>query len=765
MPTTRSAKNLRTTRSAPPLVEPPKKLQRNNISGGGGRSGSSGEENDESLARKLRLGLQLNGGTNNNNTAEKSSNESAPETAKRKLKNITNTVSVVAPVPGKEVIELATRKRRSTGDVTKNDCGEKRRKKGNDINLDSVSESEPISPTVDGRQRLKNVLGAHYFDVVNRLQLDYEPECLRKMSHCAGVHAKRINRAHRMHERRYRDTKELLVENRPDLFLNYLEQALLRREFIDSDLFLRTLELILTMNKPSSLLNADYTVEFVLRKAIDVLDHTVDFFPPCWLDVKQSYLNVLFGSLEEECFLKFDRSEGLFRLLLVLLERNVEFRSEDFGALTVSRSNSDPRGIASFQLWEQENNLKYDFDQLTREQKLDRLFAVLRVLVKILEMDLAMWTLRHPHKTKENLCSQTRRPLIGSVLWSEHSTVGEVNSLIKRIVQLYINVVAANYPEESIQVISRLVTVIGTVINLSEIQFDDGALDYPCIKNNTRYFVQQITRLMESSAQYSVSLCLRVIEQMRSPLIRMILVEQFLEKLTINTSQSGSGKSSTVSFVRILAKGHWRDYPLINHSSAENSSVDSDDPPTRYPLLKDRKLSKASRKEFTRDQYLNILFQGFSAYTKVYPLPEYFRMLKLFTDGGSPSSSSNKVRNATLKTPPRKVIQAAKYDFLSMERSIAQLMEQRKPDKIIVANRSNSNRLLLEEINVTPDLLDYYRDEVKHLLLMQRWFREKIIRATRQEHREVFKPWMEHLEQIDESLACESASTSSSSFD
>lgn len=47
-----------------------------------------------------------------------------------------------------------------------------------------------------------------------------------------------------------------------------------------------------------------------------------------------------------------------------------------------------------------------------------------------------------------------RKPLIASVLWHEHSTVGEVNSLIKRILALYVNVTAVRYPEDHIQTLS-----------------------------------------------------------------------------------------------------------------------------------------------------------------------------------------------------------------------------------------------------------------------------------------------------------------------
>lgn len=152
------------------------------------------------------------------------------------------------------------------------------------------------------------------------------------------------------------------------------------------------MELILTINKPSSELNADYSVPSVLQRAVDVLDRTTERFPPCWLDLKTAYQNIVFGRLEESCFTKYDLSEGLFRVVLVLLERCVE---SDGSVEKSVRSKSNERWMASFHLWEVENNQKYDFELLSRGDRLERLFLVLEILVKILELDLAMWILRY----------------------------------------------------------------------------------------------------------------------------------------------------------------------------------------------------------------------------------------------------------------------------------------------------------------------------------------------------------------------------------
>lgn len=61
---------------------------------------------------------------------------------------------------------------------------------------------------------------------------------------------------------------------------------------------------------------------------------------------------------------------------------------------------------------------------------------------------------RHPHNAKENMVNSNRMPLIASLLWNENSTIGEVNSIIKRIIALYVNVTAVHYPKDAIQTLS-----------------------------------------------------------------------------------------------------------------------------------------------------------------------------------------------------------------------------------------------------------------------------------------------------------------------
>ncbi|KAL1374560.1 hypothetical protein pipiens_004879 [Culex pipiens pipiens] len=648
---------------------------------------SSQEENDAALSKRFKFGLSI---------AEERRNL-------RKLKNITNTVLTAE---GAATVE--NRKRKKVEVVVEEDGGKRKK--------DAEESAEAI--VAENQQKLRESLGKHYFDVTRRLNLEYEPGCLRNVKQCAERHANRMVQARRVDLGRQRDTKELLIEARPLQFLEHLEQALMRNQFIDSQLFTKTLEVILTINPPSSELNADYKISSVLEHAT------------------------------KDCFSRYDRSEGLLKVVLFLLETCVE-SDPAAGRLHKTASSNMTSMMATFHQWEMENNQKYDFDLLSRDERFERLFIVLSILVKILELDLSMWILRHPHKTKENMQKDTRKPLLVSVLWNEHSTVGEVNSFVRRIVALYVNVVALRFPEEDVRVVARLLSVIGTTINLSEIQYD-GTVDYPCIKDNTRYFVRQISRQVESSPYYSMPLCLRAIEQMRSPLIRMILVDDLLHRF--NHQLDSSAGPCAASYLKHLVKGRWRSCAVEDDALQQPSDL----PAERYPFL-DRRRTRKSAHEIGRTQYVNLLLTGFRAYMQVFPVTHYFASFKQ-----QPPASTSYATRSPSKSPKRlstEQLRGHRFDFRALERRINVLEVQRKRSRTIVrpaAERPvpvDAAPLVLEEVNVTPALLVYYRDELKHLLLVQRWLRTRT--AAEQEERDMFAGWRKYLASIDETLSCE----------
>lgn len=93
------------------------------------------------------------------------------------------------------------------------------------------------------------------------------------------------------------------------------------------------------------------------------------------------------------------------------------------------------------------------FDSLRRDDKIDRIFLVLHLLVKLMESDLAIWIIRHPMHTNTTMSKPKRMPLIGYLLWPAEEC-GQINPLIKKILNLFVISISIGMPDDKIDVLA-----------------------------------------------------------------------------------------------------------------------------------------------------------------------------------------------------------------------------------------------------------------------------------------------------------------------
>ncbi|XP_058065916.1 uncharacterized protein LOC131215543 [Anopheles bellator] len=185
-----------------------------------------------------------------------------------------------------------------------------------------------------------------------------------------------------------------------------------------------------------------------------------------------------------------------------------------------------------FSAWYLNNQQKYNIDLLPREDRFRRLFMVLQLLVKILEMDLAMWILPNPLKARQKFCHASHCPLVAQLVWNGNT--GSVNLFVRKLFQMFVNITALEYPDEDIVVLARLLNLVMVAVNVSEFQHNDGMIQYPCLKKNSNYFAKQLWSTIESSAYYSVRLCLNTIRLVRAPFLKLsseISSQQYVDLL------------------------------------------------------------------------------------------------------------------------------------------------------------------------------------------------------------------------------------------
>uniref|UniRef100_A0AAG5DGN8 Uncharacterized protein n=1 Tax=Anopheles atroparvus TaxID=41427 RepID=A0AAG5DGN8_ANOAO len=632
-----------------------------------------------------------------------------------RLRNITNTIRMFTE-PGEESSSKSSR--------------EPPRKK---------QRPNTSQPELVAFEKLRFVLGRHYFDVGRRLALETVPRCVRNVTECAQHHAnKRSPRTKRVGEMRKTHTLEQISEHRPDQFVEFLYQALMRNEFIDSDLFLAGMQLILTINRPSTELQADYDVPSIVSGSSDALEKCLERFPPCRWDLRAAYQKIVLGHLDAECFKKCDREEGLFWNVIHLLEYSIETGDPEQTNSYSNQRKGRRRGEAGAQLqqedpffsnynsWVSQNRQIYDFDQLSREERFERLFMSLRIMIKMLEMDLAMWILRNPTKTRQNLCHSSRCPLVARLVWEgDH---GNVNLFVKKLFQMFINMIALQYPSGNIAIFSRLINLVAVAVNLSEFQHSDGMLQYPCLKTNSEYFAKQLWKTLETSPYFSVKVCLDAIQRIRTPYLLLSLSEELIRKLHRHNQPT-----NVRGFFQHLLSRSWEDC-CVEKRIEKGSPAQ---PAELYPILNLKK-SRSKSSEINRQEYVDLLFVGFSAYCEMYQIPAYFRAIMVQV--AEPDTVQPVVENAALhavgETPE------------ALERHIREHLPQFPVSTRIVADDVADERMIFQGVCVNGELLLEYREDIKYLMLIE----QQLKKLNSPEERDLFGKWITFLSDIDPSL-------------
>jgi hypothetical protein len=80
-----------------------------------------------------------------------------------------------------------------------------------------------------------------------------------------------------------------------------------------------------------------------------------------------------------------------------------------------------------------------NYTTLSHDEKLNRLFIVLEVIVELLEIDLSVFLVKHSFQLRKALIQHFYRPLIVSVLWRTSTVqgIGHLNHICRCIIALY----------------------------------------------------------------------------------------------------------------------------------------------------------------------------------------------------------------------------------------------------------------------------------------------------------------------------------------
>lgn len=170
------------------------------------------------------------------------------------------------------------------------------------------------------------------------------------------------------------------------------------------------------------------------------------------------------------------KSAKIFDILLDLLEEVLKSskaedlttsKSESLQApKTVSLEATSPQQNSEMSIcseywnqneYEHRERQKQTFAALPMDQKLERVFMALRLLLQILENDLAMWILHHNKKTKEWIFCPENRPLI--VVLCELTQYTRMTRVARRIFSIYSEAAAKGLCEKRLRVLEVCISI------------------------------------------------------------------------------------------------------------------------------------------------------------------------------------------------------------------------------------------------------------------------------------------------------------------
>lgn len=309
---------------------------------------------------------------------------------------------------------------------------------------------ETEDPEITFVKYISQVLGKHYLNVIERLNLDSVPQCCRNLVKCTKDHSSTGDNKplHVFDEFLMKETSAFVIDGKIELFYEQLFKVGMRGEFPGENLLQLMMETMLSCNQS----NREGYVDGLLERGETIFAQLLQKFPPCWTKVRDRYLNLLTEPLQLESFKRnkaYESNHGLFNLLILLLEYNL--RDEDISKLD-GRNNAKDSIDMNFAKWEEHTEQSYDYNKNCRENKIGRIFRVLNLLVQLMEHDLAIWMLRNPRNMQKGFAKGDKKPLIAAVLWK--GRICDINLSVKRLMKLFIDCLHLNYPSEDLQVLS-----------------------------------------------------------------------------------------------------------------------------------------------------------------------------------------------------------------------------------------------------------------------------------------------------------------------
>ncbi|KAM7358470.1 uncharacterized protein ACRADG_003433 [Cochliomyia hominivorax] len=574
-------------------------------------------------------------------------------------------------------------------------------------------------------RQLLNVISNLYLNVGERLHLDFPPRCLGDLEFCHRHHyrselpeAPIPSQAHSL--------RSALQHYRYVLFINTTTDMCHRGEFPGRAIFTKVIELVLSINYVTKNPNVNIlSYQQSYHKAIALFSLIVRTFPPCWHKMRPYYVGFLELSLDSTKLKNnkeemLSKSSKIFDQLLDLLEEALNNSKQEDLATTKSETLKYPENIHTevtspplaselsicSDYWnqneyEEKERQKQTFDALPKDQKLERVFMALRLLLQILENDLAMWMLHHNKKTKEWMFCAESRPLI--VVLCELTQYTRMTRVAKRIFSVYSMAAAKDLCKKRLRVLERFIALLMVASNTADMENTAIGVKYPYLGDQTKTLIREFFKIFKSHNLENISKYMETIELLRIPYVRY----EFIDNVLIMFKFTDSEPLTPQKIALDIAKKRWFKYK----PNSELTEVDDD---------------------ISREQYLHLLLDALRSYCEFHGSKTFLHVITNIKEISHLTTTTDSLHRWPISGSGILVLKKMASEIADVESKLKMTVKMAKP-KV---------ELPLADICIDEAIIMKYRNDLKFIVSLQ-----NVILKQHEAYPDVnFSEWLTFLE-------------------
>ncbi|GAB0086761.1 hypothetical protein DMENIID0001_009370 [Sergentomyia squamirostris] len=559
-----------------------------------------------------------------------------------------------------------------------------------EANDSSTEEKEKFEKFLD---TLQKVLGRYYYRSAERLQMHIRPPCYSNLERCSQTHW----RNQEITQTPYSMISDCRMQKKHGKFsclFSYINNICVSGSFPGPDILTLLMQILLDVSVKVD--PNEEPPEFVVHQSIQQFEMIMMQFPPCILQLESAYSTLLtqkceLEGLEEYC----DGQDGIIVSIINTLEHLLQNKhQDDEGSTTTMEMSTDTEETIKYLNLDK----KGGFNLLPFPVKLDRLFVILHLLVKLMEVDLAMWMLRHPKKASGSMLKPAKQPLIAKILWPTGDF--SITIFMKKAFNVFVEMIVQEISGFQMEIFERFIGLVSNAVNLCEIQ-TSAEVQYPCIRQKSSSLAETFMQIITDYKDSTPSLTLKVLKHMKSPIAKMLMIDNFFSSIMQN-----SEPVSITKIFRIFKKRDW-----VNQN-------------------------KISQREFVQ-----LFMDNMQCWLDVYRLhdvmAEYSGNSPTPSTSTSSQSSSKRLLSERLAEKERLAGKRVKINFQLLNKNIKGIMEKFTYDSSITYNELNLDSSIIG----VADIYQIYLDEMKSAVKLH-----QLLVSRDKKYPTFFGPWIEMIE-------------------